>query len=256
MKYFKKIAAGVVAMATFAAAVSFAACAPDEPEPPEVTVTGISLALEASNTNYISGDVFDPAGITLRVSYSDGTSKNVTEGFTFDETPLEVGDTSVTITYEGKTVEQEIVVSDAADALIIRFGSGDCTRCYGDGTVIVGGTQINASIFVDGDDSSLANIIPASDATGGATGLQIAAVAGNVGIWSWDGENFTMVVNNKTTDVEVEVTYNAETGVWVMGPYDFVDYVGQTYTFGGSCTKEMADKYLTEDRTWPVERAE
>ena len=70
------------------------------------------------------------------------------------------GDTSVTITYEGKTVEQSIVVSDAADALIIRFDSGDCTRCYGDGTVIVGGTQINASIFVDGDDSSLANIIP------------------------------------------------------------------------------------------------
>ena len=220
-----------------------------------VTVTNVSLALGASNTNYISGDVFDPTGITLRVTYSDGSSKTITEGFTYDEDPLEVGDTSITITYGGFSVEQEIVVSDAADALIVRFGSGDCTRCYGDGTVIVGGTQINGSIFVEGDDSSLANVIPASDATGGLDGLAIAHVAANVGTWSWDGETFLMTVNNHTEDVEVTVTYDETNGVFVMSDYDFVDYVGQTYVFGGSCSKEQADKYLTEDRTWPVERA-
>ena len=242
MKYFKKIAAGVLAMATFAAAVSFAACAPDEPDTPEVTVTGISLALEASNTNYISGDVFDPAGITLRVSYSDGTSKNVTEGFTFDETPLEVGDTSVTITYEGKTVEQAVTVSDAADALIVCFysvtTSGDKTRCYGDGTVVCGGVQIDPYMFENGDDSSLANATVSKD---------MLSAAYDIGEWSWDGENFTLTIEG----INVGATYNEETGLWVMNDYDFGGYI-----FNGSCTEEQVEKYLTEDRTWPVERAE
>lgn len=242
MKYFKKIAAGVLAMATFAAAVSFAACAPDEPDTPEVTVTGISLALDASNTNYISGDVFDPAGITLRVSYSDGTSKNVTEGFTFDETPLEVGDTSVTITYEGKTVEQAVTVSDAADALIVCFysvtTSGDKTRCYGDGTVVCGGVQIDPYMFENGDDSSLANATVSKD---------MLSAAYDIGEWSWDGENFTLTIEG----INVGATYNEETGLWVMNDYDFGGYI-----FNGSCTEEQVEKYLTEDRTWPVERAE
>ena len=261
MKLLRKLGVVAVLAAMAGTTAAFAACGePDTPDTPdpgdEITVTNISLALEATNTLYISGDTFDPAGITLRVTYSDGTSKNVTSGFTYDTAPLEVGDTSVTITYEGKTVEQSITVNDAADALIIQFGSGDYTRCYGNGLVIVGGTQINDSIFVGGDDSSLANVIPASDATGGMTGLDIAQFAANLGTWSWDGEEFKMTINNKTEDVEVEVTYNAEEGVWTMAEYDFVDYVGQTYKFSGSCTKEQAEKYLTANRTWPVDKAE
>ena len=249
MKSLKKILAAFIAAATLMSVAAFAvACGePDDDggkgnNGEKATVTSISLALEASNTKYISGDVFDPSGISLRVTYSDGKSENITTGFTYDTEPLEVGDTSVTITYEGKTVEQPVSVSDAADALIVCFysvtTSGDKTRCYGDGTVVCGGSQIDPYFFNDADDSSLANL---------TLDKSMLSAAYDIGTWSWDGENFTLVIE----DTDVGATYNEETGVWVMNDYDFGGY-----TFNGSCTEEQAEKYLTADRTWPVERAE
>lgn len=114
------------------------------------TATKLALLMEAEKYQYIEGDMFDPEGLVLRVTYDDGTTKNITEGFTFDERPLTLEDEEVKITYEGMTVVQEIQVASAADALIIRFGSGDCIRCYGNGTAIAGGTQMNSYIWVDG----------------------------------------------------------------------------------------------------------
>ena len=108
------------------------------------TATKLALLMEAEKYQYIEGDMFDPEGLVLRVTYDDGTTQNITEGFTFDERPLTLEDEEVKITYEGMTVVQEIQVASAADALIIRFGSGDCIRCYGNGTAIAGGTQMNS----------------------------------------------------------------------------------------------------------------
>ena len=93
------------------------------------TATKLALLMEAEKYQYIEGDMFDPEGLVLRVTYDDGTTQNITEGFTFDERPLTLEDEEVKITYEGMTVVQEIQVASAADALIIRFGSGDCIRC-------------------------------------------------------------------------------------------------------------------------------
>lgn len=105
------------------------------------TATKLALLMEAEKYQYIEGDMFDPEGLVLRVTYDDGTTQNITEGFTFDERPLTLEDEEVKITYEGMTVVQEIQVASAADALIIRFGSGDCIRCYGNGTAIAGGPR-------------------------------------------------------------------------------------------------------------------
>ena len=260
MKLLRKLGVVAVLAAMAGTTAACAACGePDTPDTPdpgdEVTVTNISLVLEADNTTYISGDVFDPTGITLRVTYSDGTSKNVTTGFTYDTEPLEVGDTSVTIAYEGKTATQAITVSDAADALIVKFGTGDCTRCYGDGTVIVGGNQNMPYVFNDGDDSSLANAI---DYGGDDAWSTVVSSFCNLGTWTWDGEKLVMLIKNADypEGIEVGATYNESTGVWTMETYVFIDREGQHYDFSGSCTKEQAEKYLTADRTWPVESAD
>ena len=49
------------------------------------TATKLALLMEAEKYQYIEGDMFDPEGLVLRVTYDDGTTQNITEGFTFDE---------------------------------------------------------------------------------------------------------------------------------------------------------------------------
>lgn len=71
------------------------------------TATKLALLMEAEKYQYIEGDMFDPEGLVLRVTYDDGTTQNITEGFTFDERPLTLEDEEVKITYEGMTVVQE-----------------------------------------------------------------------------------------------------------------------------------------------------
>ena len=48
--------------------------------------------MSAEKYQYIEGDMFDPEGLVLRVTYDDGTTQNITEGFTFDERPLTLED--------------------------------------------------------------------------------------------------------------------------------------------------------------------
>ncbi len=215
---------------------------PDSSKKEEVKVKSISLAIEAENTKYIAGDVFNPAGITLTATYTDGSKKNVTEGFDYDKTPLKEGATSVKITYEGCETEQAIAVSSASDALILLFGSGDKIRCYGNGLVVVGGVQIESYTFKDGDDSLASNF-----------NAEMGMVTCNVGTWSWDGEKITMVINNHTEDIVCKVSVDLATNTCKFDEaYPFVDYAGQTYNFGGSASEESVAKYLTADRRWPV----
>ena len=104
---------------------------------------------------------------------------------------------------------------------------------------------MNSYIWVDGDDTSLANIVEG--------GMNIAYSACNVGTWSWDGETFTLVINNHTVDVVCHVTVDQATHTCVLDePYPFVDYENRVYNFGGSADPAAVEAYLTPDRVWPV----
>lgn len=93
-----------------------------------VTVTErdlVSISVGAASsvkTEYTVGQSFDSSGLVIQAAFSDGSSADVTEGFTV--TPggaLNVGNKSVTIsyTYNGveKTVEFPVTVSPTAEGL-------------------------------------------------------------------------------------------------------------------------------------------
>ena len=69
----------------------------------EVTLDGISVATGPSKTTYYVGEPLNTAGLTLKATYSDGTIKTITSGFTssgFDSSAA--GEKTVTVSYEGK----------------------------------------------------------------------------------------------------------------------------------------------------------
>ncbi|MCB7388694.1 bacterial Ig-like domain-containing protein, partial [Bariatricus massiliensis] len=102
----------------------------------EPTLTGISVTV-LPKTSYVEGQTFDPAGIEVTASYSDNTSKKVTDvTYSPDEnTPLTTDDTKITVNYTEKdiTVETEIPVTVTARVLDKLVITGEAKKDYKEG---------------------------------------------------------------------------------------------------------------------------
>ena len=63
----------------------------------------ISIKTEPTKNRYYEGEVFDPTGLVITITYTDGVTKDLTEGFTVEEIDsLSLENASATITYTEK----------------------------------------------------------------------------------------------------------------------------------------------------------
>ena len=93
--------------------------APPETQPP-VALTGISVATKPGKSSYTVGDKLDTAGLTVKLTYSNGSTKTVSTGFSCSPTTLNTaGEQTVTVTYEGKTATFKVTVLEI-------LSSGSC----------------------------------------------------------------------------------------------------------------------------------
>jgi hypothetical protein len=79
-------------------------------QPVSKPVQSISVKTPPTKINYIEEQSFDIAGMVVEATYTDNSKETVT-GFTVPLSPLTIGQTSVTITYGGKTITQAITVN-------------------------------------------------------------------------------------------------------------------------------------------------
>lgn len=70
----------------------------------------IEIVEKPSNTQYIEGQDFYPEGMIIQANYSQGEPKIITDYAILNNTELQLGQTNVTIAYEGKSVDQSITV--------------------------------------------------------------------------------------------------------------------------------------------------
>ena len=106
-----------------------------------IKLTGIAITTPPAKTTYTKGDTFDPAGMVVTATYSNGATLACT-GYSYEpNTPLDDGTTKVTIRYtEGgitKTAEQAITVSKAAGSLSISPTSLALNKTNPTGEIIV-----------------------------------------------------------------------------------------------------------------------
>ena len=73
------------------------------------TVTGIEVTQNPTKMTYISGESFNPAGMTVSEVYSDGTKTAVTD-YTYSTAPLTKDTTEVTISYGGESTTVEVTI--------------------------------------------------------------------------------------------------------------------------------------------------
>ena len=111
-------------------------CSTIEPEPTK-TLESIEVSNTPSKTEYTEGDYFDPTGLVITASYDDGSEEDIAysdsqDNFAFSpslSTTLSSKDTSITITYGGKSTSQLISVSKASTQFISgTFSYGTSTK--------------------------------------------------------------------------------------------------------------------------------
>lgn len=84
---------------------------------PSATLEGISVKEGTAPTklNYYEGDIFAPAGVVIEALYSDESVVDVTESVQFPTEPLTLGQTSVSVSFGGKTTTISGLTVVAAD---------------------------------------------------------------------------------------------------------------------------------------------
>lgn len=92
----------------------------------------IEITTQPTKTEYVAGEIFDPTGMVLSVTYQDKSTDTLTvespSDVDFDDSPLVSGQTSVEITIGQATVTQAITVRtgvfiEAEDGIIDSTGA-------------------------------------------------------------------------------------------------------------------------------------
>ena len=108
-----------------------------------VTLTDIAITTAPTKTAYTVGEIFDPAGMVVTATYSDSSSKVLTEDeYTYaPSTALTADVSSITVSYKDdatKTATQPITVSAAPATYTVTYDANGGTGSMTDGTATEG----------------------------------------------------------------------------------------------------------------------
>lgn len=76
----------------------------------ENKVENIAITTPPAKTEYWAGEDFDRSGMVVKATYTDGTTTEITNYTITNSSSLKNNQSSITVSYEGKTVEQAITV--------------------------------------------------------------------------------------------------------------------------------------------------
>lgn len=117
-----------------------------------LTIEWLTVMTEPTKTVYTAGESFDPAGLVLRAVYDDGSEELISEGFTFDNAPLELDQDRIIVTYNGKTCMINITTKAAEEENGggRRTGCGGCKKTTFGGGMVFSGFLLLCAVFIVG----------------------------------------------------------------------------------------------------------
>ena len=207
-----------------------------------IKLTGIAITTQPTKTTYTQGETFDPAGMVVTATYSNGATLKCT-GYSYEpNTPLADGTTKVTIRYtEGgvtKTAEQTITVIHRLTKIEITAQPMKKVYEYGDSFQSAG--MVVKATYSDGATANVTGY-SCSPATLNTVGTQTITV-------SYTERNLTktattsVTVNRKTISTvpsqSGSLTYNGGSQSPTWNNYNTVQL-----TIGGTTTGTNAGSY-------------
>ena len=139
----------------------------------EIVLSSIEVYSNPSKTNYYIGDSFSGSGLVIKLTYSDGTTKNISTGFTTSGFSAETAGTkTVTVYYQGKTATFTVTV----DTPSVSLSSTGKTMSVGDtNTLTATTTPSGQSVTWKSSDTSVATVSNGT-ITAKATGIATITV--------------------------------------------------------------------------------
>ncbi len=231
-------------------------------------VVSVVVKTPATKTGYAIGEVFDPTGMVVTVTYEDKSTKDVditADNVTYDKTPLTGSETEITLTYSGKEIKQAI-----------EFATGITIK-----------TQPTKTEYVPGERFNPAGMVLEVSYTSGKKAE--VAVAGSSATYSTEpltGEETSVTVSYGGFEVTVNITFasgvfiEAEDGIietsstqWLredanetfpeeyqasgykyvgdLAPGDSISFIFSSDKAGtGNIFFRMASQYLKQDSNW------
>ena len=199
------------------------------------SISSIAVKTAPNKTTYEVGEYFDPTGLVITATYSDSTTRDIayadaSSSFAFDpttSTALTTQNTSVTISYSGKSCNQLISVSAAKTLSSISI-SGQTTSFVEGDAFSFGGT-----VTATYSDSSTSNVTASSTFTGynmTTLGNQTVTVS------------YTYKGTVKTTTYPINVGQGTLSSIAVTGMT--ISYMkNNAFAFDGTCTATFANSY-------------
>lgn len=187
-----------------------------------LTIASIAVKTQPTKTSYRIGDAFDPTGLVLEGTKSDGTSKeDITEGFTcstLDSTTA--GQKTITVTYNGLTTTLTVTVVDNVYYSQIKSASD-----------LKAGDKLLVVAPKNADDNYV---------------YMNATISNNV-----LGVNDVKIADGKITQTDAiekcEVTLGGQEGAWTLANKE-----GKLLTVTGDKKVGWADASADKNQTWSI----
>ena len=215
------------------------------------TLSSISVSTAPTKTTYTAGQTFDPTGLVIKRTYSDSTYDTYayaghTSEFTFSpstSTALTTSNTSVTITYGGKSTTQSITVNAATKTLSSISISGYTTSFTVGDTFSFGGTV--TATYSDSSTADVTNSATFSGYNMSTTGEQTVTVSYTYGSITKTATYSITVSSSGGSSSDSYYEKVTSTSNVTSGKYLIVYETGNLAFNGGLSTLDATSNYIS-----------
>ncbi len=154
----------------------------------DIALESISIKTNPSKTTYYVGDKLDQTGLVLTATYSNGTTENITSGFTCSPATLSTAGTrTITVSYQGKTTTFTLTVQEVVLTSIAVKSKPSKTTYYVGDTLNKSGLVLTAT-YNNGTTENITSGFTCSPTTLNTAGTRTITV-------SYQGKTTTFTVN-------------------------------------------------------------
>ena len=166
----------------------------------ESVLTSLKVKTLPDKTEYYVGDTLNTTGLTLTATYSNGTTKTISSGFTCSPSTLTAtGNKTITVSYGGKTCTFNVTVQNNVLETIEVRTLPDKTDYFVGDTLDATGLTLTAT-YSNGTTKTISSGFTCSPTAFSATGTQTVTV-------TYGGKTCTFEVSVEKDTGEYTVTY-------------------------------------------------